>query len=347
MNNFILNGKVNLLIDGQFGSTGKGLIASKIASENHIDFCVASLSPNAGHTFYYEDEKYVTKLLPVAAKFNDRSTVYITADSVLDIDILLKEIEEFGLNEDRLIIHPRAAIIDESIKQQERESLSSIASTQSGTGYARANKVMRKAKLACDIGALKHFAKKELDVNFYLNQGCSFFVESGQGIGLGLNHGYSYPYCTSRDVLPASLLGDLGAHPKYCGNIMLSLRTFPIRVGNIIEDEKEIGYSGPFYNDSNELTWEELKQIPELTTVTKRVRRVATFSEKQLKDVLLLVEPTYIFLNFINYLKEEDINFFNTLFLKMNNVFVGYGPHFQEISKLDKHTLENFIFKSK
>ena len=35
---------------------------------------------------------------------------------------------------------------------------------------------------------------------------------------------------------------------------------------------------GDFYEDSRELSWGELGQSPELTTVTGRVRRVATLA---------------------------------------------------------------------
>lgn len=63
---FILPDKCNLIIDGQFGSTGKGLIASAIAEQCHVDLAVGRLSPNAGHTFYLDGKKNVTKLLPVA-----------------------------------------------------------------------------------------------------------------------------------------------------------------------------------------------------------------------------------------------------------------------------------------
>ncbi len=57
-----------------------------------------------------------------------------------------------------------------------------------------------------------------------------------------------------------------------------------------------------------ELTWAELGQPEERTTVTKKIRRVFTFSWKGFNRVLKFVEPHLMFLNFVNYL-EPDPNF--------------------------------------
>ena len=71
-------------------------------------------------------------------------------------------------------------------------------------------------------------------------------------------------------------------------------RTFPIRVA---------GNSGGAYRDQLEISWADLGQEPELTTVTKKVRRVFTFSDQQIREAIWECQPTRIFLNFINYLK--------------------------------------------
>lgn len=50
-------GKLNLLLDGQFGSTGKGLFAHYIGCTNHIDIAISNASSNAGHTFCIGDKR--------------------------------------------------------------------------------------------------------------------------------------------------------------------------------------------------------------------------------------------------------------------------------------------------
>lgn len=352
LSNFVQPGKVSLIIDGQFGSTGKGLIASRIAYDNHIDVCAASLSPNAGHTFYKwnAEEKLITKLLPVCGILKKRSTIYLSPESVINEDLLIEEIEKFNI--ENICIHPRASIVQTNPNTYDKE-LAKIGSTLQGTGPARASKILRKNPLIFKSNKLKKYIDEgiidleEIDLNFYLDQGCSVLIESGQGIDLGLNYGLSYPYCTSRDVLPANLLADFGIHPKYLGNIMLTFRTYPIRVGNPIDNNgNEIGYSGPFFPDSKEITWKELNQKPELTTVTKRIRRIATFSKKQFEHSIDLVKPSHIFLNFINYLNQQDIVFFNKLFLKRKEkIFVGYDKFPFSISPLEPQTLQNYFLK--
>ena len=118
---FVKPGKINMIIDGQFGSTGKGAIAAKIAIDNDIQVACASLSPNAGHTFYENGIKKVTKLLPVCGIVgnNKRQQIYLSANSVIDTKILFEEIEKFNIDPNRVLIHPRAAVVTEENRQEE------------------------------------------------------------------------------------------------------------------------------------------------------------------------------------------------------------------------------------
>jgi adenylosuccinate synthase len=71
---------------------------------------------------------------------------------------------------------------------------------------------------------------------------------------------------------------EIGLSPRHIHNIVMVIRTFPIRVG---------GTSGPF---ANEFSWQHIKEIsgapevlPEYTSVTKRLRRVARFDLEAVK----------------------------------------------------------------
>ncbi len=100
-------------------------------------------------------------------------------------------------------------------------------------------------------------------------------------------------------------MADALIHPSFLGEVMMSLRTFPIRVGNIVNKETGIreGWSGPHYFDQEEVSFEDLGVEPELTTVTKRVRRIFTFSLEQYRQADAANRPSQVFLNFCNYLK--------------------------------------------
>lgn len=87
---------------------------------------------------------------------------------------------------------------------------------------------------------------------------------------------------------------------------MVVLRTFPIRVGHIVENGQTLGESGGCYADQKETSWEELGVEAEITTVTKRIRRVFTFSKQQIVDTFTLCRPDVVFLSFCNYAKGRD-----------------------------------------
>lgn len=303
------SGKFNIVCDGQFGSTGKGLLSSYIAIGNHITIAVSDAAPNAGHTFYSYGCKCIVKHLPVTGIIHKRTLMYLCPGAIIDPNVLLQEIKTFNVSTDRLAIHPRCAVItadDIGMERDINSATTKLASTQSGVGSALARKINRTAKLAEDCEPLKKYIK-ELDLNWFMDNGCTVLMEVPQGLDLSISSGLSYPYCTSREITVSGAMSDAQVHPSYLGKVAVSIRTFPIRVGNIVINGEEVGYSGPFYPDSVETSWEKLKVEPELTTVTKRIRRVATFSMIQYKRMLSMVKPDYILLNFCNYMEKNEL----------------------------------------
>jgi adenylosuccinate synthase len=345
----LAHNKVNMIIDGQFGSTGKGALACYLAQKGYLDQCsiiASTLSPNAGHTFYVDRCKYVSHQIPVSAVVgNDRSTIYLSAGAVIDVEGLLHECRLFDIDPARLVINPNACVVTDRALEEENAStdMINIGSTQSGTGSARVDKLKRKTdavakynKTLCD-----NFTIHPLNLNQLIgdySQGV--FVETGQGYSLGIDQPF-YPYCTSRNCTPAAILNDLGVHPSHLGKVIMSIRAFPIRVGNPVdEDGKEIGWSGPFYEDSEELDWSNFDVDAERTTVTGRIRRIATFSKQQYRDALVDIQPDYIFLNFANYLCINDIDGNEELKKTMAGIrkptLIGYGPYTESITYWDK-----------
>jgi hypothetical protein len=176
-----------------------------------------------------------------------------------------------------------------------------------GVGAALVGKIMRRALLAEDT-APSWARIGVLDLNSSLARDkAAVVVEVPQGLSLSLVHGPIPRYTTSRDCWVGSALSDAGIHPTLCGPVAIVCRTFPIRVGSVYNENGElIGHSGPFYKDSIELSWEkDLPNFtPELTTVTKRVRRIATWSDEQYAYALRMNRPSIVFLSFCNYLAD-------------------------------------------
>ena len=307
----LLSPGINCVIDGQFGSTGKGKLASYLASRSSVHWATADFQPNAGHTTIFESEKFVLHAIP-GGFVNRGARLYLTPASTLIVDDLLAEIEKLSKFDvaSRLAIHPHAGIVTPEDAEEEKRTMQGIASTMKGTGAALARKIARRAKVAKDIPALSRWvADKTDEILACARIGGTILAESAQGFDLSLNHGTSYPFVTSRDVTTASILSNLGAPPQMMSRCWASMRTYPIRVGHLIVDGEKMGDSGPCYPDQQELTWDEVTkrsgyEVPllERTTVTKRVRRVFTWSAQQYSRFLHSCQPTDIFLNFANYL---------------------------------------------
>lgn len=302
-------GKAALLIDGQFGSTGKGLITAYLAQHNKFHIATTNASANAGHTTVIGDRKFVTFHTPTTAVMDPNCIAYLNAGAIIDPEVLAQEIIEFGL-QGRLIIHPHAAVIYQHHRDAEREAASSatkIGSTQKGVGAALADKLMRRGNVAKNDPFLSQFIDPSFHLGLEMDEhGAAVIVEVPQGFSLSLNSGF-YPYTTSREVTVAQGIADAGLHPGQLGKVMMTARTFPIRVGNI-QDEfgREIGNSGGGYPDQPELAWENFPGVePERTTVTKRVRRIFTWSDLQWLHSVQTLKPDFVFLNFVNYLTDR------------------------------------------
>ncbi len=305
-------GKANVLIDGQLGSTGKGLWAGYLAKTETIDLAVTNAAPNAGHTYIDGKYKIINKHLPTSGVVG-KCEIYINAGAVIDPDVFHKEMEEMRLTHADVTIHPRAAIITAEHKQSELRDGSSaqrLGSTQSGVGAAICSKLSRdRGSIAAEEKSLQKYIDK-INLNERIESGETILIEVPQGYDLGINEGLSFPYCTSRSVTVGQALADANVHPRHLGHVSMTLRTFPIRVGHIYGQvegqEVMVGNSGPFWPDSEEISWSDLGVKPELTTVTQRERRVATFSRENYLNSCNNIKPNSIFFNFANYMKRGE-----------------------------------------
>lgn len=303
-----------VLVDGAYGSTGKGALAALIAAVlgDQIDVVTTNAGPNSGHTGYHVDggEPVVTRQLPVASVIGRKLQwhlmmehlcvpVYLNAGAVIDPIILKKEAEEFGVSHRQLIVHPCAAIIDDSYRV-EPASVQAVASTGKGVGLALSRKVLRETNVAkfrqeilnyfCDV--------REFHWDWSKHR---VFVETAQGFSLGINSRF-YPFTTSRDCSVQQAISDAQIPWNKVRKVIMAVRSFPIRVGNTPD-----GNSGGCYPDQEETTWEALGVEPELTTVTKRVRRVFTWSRIQFREAVAANQPSSIFVTFCDYIKPSDM----------------------------------------
>ena len=349
---FVEKGKVAVIFDGQFGSTGKGSIAGYLAlqNENRVDIATTNSSANAGHwTKLPKGETICTHHLPTFGVLQDHTLIYLNAGSVINPDKLLREMEQCKVIYTRVKVHPRAAIIEDNHIVEEMDmhsAATSIASTQQGVGAALSDKILRKGNIAANSILADMNMIEDINLNVRLGLGHAVMLEIPQGYSLSLNSRF-YPHVTSRNCTVMAGLADAGIHPIRLGRVLMSIRTFPIRVGNIVKDNNPksiIGWSGDAYPDQHELNWEEdFPSIePERTTVTNRQRRIFTFSKEQFIDAVIDNRPDIIFLNFINYMKsigetnflvDTIVNEYTSIMRGFPHMLYGHGPLTSDITE--------------
>lgn len=347
--------KVDMIVDLQYGSTGKGLIAGYLAKRNQYDTIVTANMPNAGHTFIDKDgNKFIHKVLGngVVGPAVRRSMIGPGAIfSVAQLEKELDHLKSIGHLKFRVFIHENAVILRDEHKRQETELVKSIGSTGQGSAAAMVEKIFRNTGAGSPIVVKQHELEKteEYEHLMSLHDGVvhivsptvwrniithsgSVLAEGAQGFSLGINEKF-YPYCTSRDCTPARFLADMQLPHNCLRKVIGTARTFPIRVA---------GSSGDCYSDQEEISWSQLGVEAELTTVTKKIRRVFTFSQDQITDAIVACQPDEIFLNFCNYTEdwEEILNgincTLNTLKPGASVAYTGHGPAEQDVISWDK-----------
>jgi adenylosuccinate synthase len=320
-----MNKKVDVIVDLQFGSTGKGLIAGYLAKRGGYDVVINANMPNAGHTFIDDTGRtWIHKVLPNGFVADSVKTVGLGPGSVFSLDRLAKELSDSEdiMEGKRLIIHEAAVVLSESHAATERATLSGIASTMQGSAAAMVQKIMRQKEDSClAISALAgtEFAKyvvTHAQWVIIMYDAKKILLEGAQGYSLGVNSGF-WPYCTSRDCTPTRFLSDCAIPFSWANKVIGTARVHPIRVGNTPD-----GFSGGHYPDQEETSWEELGEVPETTTVTGRERRVFTFSRNQMFEAIMACQPTDIFLNFCNY----DPDLAEEIIVQTNRDLAEIGP---------------------
>lgn len=314
------------IVGGQYGSEGKGLIVGHIARQ--FDHHIRVGAANAGHTFYTKAprladststerfpgdpiwEKHVMQQIPCAAYANPDAELYVGPGALISPDVFARELQELdqwrrarGLENAQVYVDPRAHVI--SVEQVMREAAGTLqerigstsATAREGIGTAQADRVMREpwctlaGEWVWEPGDGVTLRELPETLDFITQQ---VLLEGTQGTGLSLTTG-DFPYTTSRNTTAAGLCADTGCPPVAVEEVGLIMRTYPIRVA---------GNSGPFYNGSDEISWESIgiDSENERTTVTKKIRRVATFSIQQAIASVQINGASWIALTFCDYL---------------------------------------------
>lgn len=326
---------VHVVVGGQFGSEGKGKAALHFAKEFGVNISVKVSGINAGHTVLDANgNKHIFRILPSASVLGNITCV-LSAGCCFKPSLLFEEMQLMKDYNLKVLIHPNAGIITDEIAANEKASglVENIGSTGTGTGIVTLRRIARNGKFisAKDIPELKpYIADTPEYMRRALKKNANIMIEGAQGYGLSMLGSY-WPYCTSRDTTASAFIAEAGLSPFDVKNIIMVLRTYPIRVG---------GNSGPL---PMETTWEQVTKdarspvpIKEYTSVTKRLRRVAYFDPELVREAQSVNRANITVLNFLDYIwdkipneigpnRQEFIDMVRTE-AQCPVTHVGYGP---------------------
>lgn len=296
--------KADVIVDLQFGSTGKGAVAAYLVKKREYDASVRVQSIQAGHTLYHNGQPYKMRTIP-CAWVNPDVKLVLGPGCFIEKELLLNEIDMIngamgGDVRDRLIVDHRATyIIPEDAKLEEKLKLEKkMGSTAHGAGASLIRKLWRDSPptRVCDDSWARENGIRTQDTIRYL-QNMQVLVEGCQGTMLSIHTSPYYPYVTSRECTASGILSECGIAPRDVRSVMGVFRSLPIRVG---------GNSGP--SGSYELSWDDVNKRagrvvePERTTVTNRVRRIFEFNWDDFEHALLVNKPDELYLTFADYL---------------------------------------------
>ena len=285
---------LSVVIGAQWGDEGKGRIVDALACDAQA---VARFQggPNAGHTVYIGDDKYIFHLIPLGI-LNPGTLCCIGLGVVVDPLILLDEIEKLhqrGIDTaGRLMIDPRCHLITPDHIARDRKVENDLGGDKIGTTLKGIGPTFsdRASRVGPRIGAFIERISAGEDVPFIgeytdaclklqpylgdvsltlynmLKEGKFVLAEGGQGTMLDLGLG-TYPYVTSSNPISGAAPMNLGLGPKNVDKVYAVIKAYTTRVGE-----------GPFPTEIIGSEAELMQKIgAEFGSTTGRPRRCGWF----------------------------------------------------------------------
>lgn len=277
-----------VIVDAFWGDAGKGKLCAYLTRERDANLCVrAGTGTNAGHSFYIDSVFVKSQLIPMGT-INSKVKGLVSSGVCVDPNIFIKEIETYGLHGVAYLDY-RCPIIEPSHIRYEQDdhTMHFIDSTKSGSGRARAEFVMRRAKQAKDIEALKPFLIDGIrEINHQAKNGL-VILEGSQATHLSLYASDRYPYVTSDNCTTAAFLDDASLNWQLVDEVVLIVKCLPTCIGN-----------GPL---PYEMSREEIKNmnLEEFGINTKRPKRRSKMIDYELLSTSIIINgPTCLALTF-------------------------------------------------
>lgn len=298
---------VTVVVGLQWGDEGKGKIVDRLAEGADIVLRFHG-GANAGHTVVNPKGKFALHLVP-SGICNPRAICLITNGVVVDPGVLQQELamlRRAGIRVNgRFFISPRAHVVTEMMKQEDRKiearrGKAKIGTTGRGIGPTYAAKALRTGIRVEDFVKtpqgkfLRPYVKETFTI---LRRGLDakkrILAEGAHGVLLDLDWG-TYPYVTSSNVLPGALHAAAGIPPQEITRVVGVCKAYQTRVG-----------AGPFPTEQDNAFGNLLREKGrEYGTTTGRPRRCGWLDLVLLRFACDLVRPTELVITKLDVLDD-------------------------------------------
>ena len=285
---------LTLVVGAQYGGEGKGKICSYLGAARQFPYVCRTGGVNSSHAVQFRNRFYKLRMMPASAVVSS-STYLFGAGSLIHIETLRREMDELGVADDRVVIDSRAGVVSEDCVAAQRldERYERLGSTLTGTGYATAERSLRRLKLAIDYPELQTHIGDVTRMLYNANRAdLPILVEGHQGMGLSNYHG-DYPYTSSRDCTAAAIMSEIGVGPLVNIEVILVVKMFPTRnhAGTLPSEmpNDEAGALGIFERGGG--AW----GLPD------RRRRVGRLNWNDVERAVMLNSPTMVALTGFDY----------------------------------------------
>lgn len=290
----------DVIVDLQFGDTGKGKVAHALAKTDDYDMVLRyNGGANAGHTVYHNGKKVVTHQVPIGVLYGKKSV--IGPGCVVNIDKLQKEIAE--LNEagfdtaDLILIDKRAHIVTDAHLEEDGKD-TQIGTTKQGIGPAYRDKYGRKGVRMDDAEVSPNAQFQVIDIYelFHTdNHMYRILCEGAQGFHLDIDWG-DYPYVTSSHCTIGSAILN-GIPPRKIRKVIGTMKAYETYVGN-----------KTYYTDTDNPTFQEIQRVgQEFGATTGRPRKVNWMNLDRVIMAMNINGVSQVIINKADVLREVGI----------------------------------------
>lgn len=222
-----------IIVDAFWGDAGKGKFCAYLTIEKNIALVVrAGTGTNAGHSFFVDEKFIKCRMIPLGSAVSNAKAI-ISSGVAVDPQIFLREVEELNVK-GRAFVDWRCPVIEKKHIEHELNdiNMAHIDSTKSGTGSARADFIMRKAKQAKDVDELSDFLIDGIRVINNTAERDDIVIEGSQATFLSLYASDRYPFVTSDNCTTAAFIDDAGLNWQLVDRVILLVKCLPTCVGN-------------------------------------------------------------------------------------------------------------------